>query len=697
VLDEREHLERLAQTHVVGQDPAEPVLAQEGEPPEALELVGAQRRRQAVGDVRTRHLVEVAQGGGPLHPGRGPHVHDAELRQLGPGAEVARADAQPARLGLAELRRERHRLVEPGELRSVEGHVGATRQDQELLVTGDRGQHVGQRHLLAVDAHEHLEVEPVGVVGLRLGQDEGDLGCRGRLPEVGRADLLDVEVGERTEVRQVVEGEGERVPARGGRGVEELGRHVREDRPLGLGVAQATEGVPVTERRPLVAVDPGPVEVGVRGGPPGHRQGETGPRGRRHLHGPVGRLHPEAPDDGRERLEEGLALVRRGDDGTREDELHHGVVARLGQLRQDDVVALDERHRGGRPPDRHDLVRPPAPVDAADRDLQGGPPVDVGEVGDDRRRLRGDRHRRQSGASDQGDAPGEGLAQGRHQAVAVVVEHRGRPGDEVGVPRDQAAVQRLQGVDLRRDVAGPCDGTGEVAPLGTAARPTAARAGAYGSHRQLAGRAARPARRRSAGDLEAESLAAEGRPRPRLELVGEPGQLAAPHRLRLRRPGHAVPGRVRDRRGGTKAQRDRRPVLAHPPHGARARAEDPVGGGIDLGVELDVVGGRGGAADGGGGGQAGVGLVDDRQVLDRVGVGPGAGQCAEVEEPGEVGIGERVADVHVALIVSSPGDSGPLLSTAPGTGGEGGCSGLSARRPAPTARRRSRGWRGGRG
>ena len=43
VLHEREHLQRLAQPHVVGQDPAEAVLVEEGQPPEALQLVGPQR------------------------------------------------------------------------------------------------------------------------------------------------------------------------------------------------------------------------------------------------------------------------------------------------------------------------------------------------------------------------------------------------------------------------------------------------------------------------------------------------------------------------------------------------------------------------------------------------------------------------------------------------------------------------------
>ena len=43
-LDGGEHLDGLTQSHVVSQDPAEARLAQEVQPPVALELVGAQRR-----------------------------------------------------------------------------------------------------------------------------------------------------------------------------------------------------------------------------------------------------------------------------------------------------------------------------------------------------------------------------------------------------------------------------------------------------------------------------------------------------------------------------------------------------------------------------------------------------------------------------------------------------------------------------
>ena len=51
-LDGGEHLDGLAQSHVVGEDPAEARLAQEVQPPVALELVRAQRRPHPLGHGR---------------------------------------------------------------------------------------------------------------------------------------------------------------------------------------------------------------------------------------------------------------------------------------------------------------------------------------------------------------------------------------------------------------------------------------------------------------------------------------------------------------------------------------------------------------------------------------------------------------------------------------------------------------------
>jgi hypothetical protein len=60
VRDERQHLDRLAETHVVREDAAEPVLPEEREPVEAGALVGAQLRKEPRRRWRGGNPVEVA-------------------------------------------------------------------------------------------------------------------------------------------------------------------------------------------------------------------------------------------------------------------------------------------------------------------------------------------------------------------------------------------------------------------------------------------------------------------------------------------------------------------------------------------------------------------------------------------------------------------------------------------------------------
>ena len=242
MLHEREHLERLAQPHVVGQDPAQGVLVQEGEPPEALQLVGAEPGRQA-DRVWLRDLGEVAQGGGPLHPGRRLGIDDPQLGQLGPHTEVGGADAHPSGLAVTKLGGEGDDLVEAGELGSVEGDVEATGHDEELVSTGQCGQHVGQRDRFAVDADLHLEVEPVGVVGLLVRERERDLRGSCGLPEVGPLLFDDLEVGQAAQVGQVVECQRQRVAVPDGDRRRQGSGDRREDLAFERGIPDAAKWV----------------------------------------------------------------------------------------------------------------------------------------------------------------------------------------------------------------------------------------------------------------------------------------------------------------------------------------------------------------------------------------------------------------------------------------------------------------------
>ncbi len=676
MLHEREHLQRLAQPHVVGQDPAEAVLVEEGQPPEALQLVGPQRGGEADG-VGLGDLREVAERDRPVGPRRGLRVDDAQLGQLGPHAEVGRADADPGVVTLAQLGGRRDDLVQPGELRPVEGDVQPAGQDEELVAAGHGREHVGQRDLLTVDAHLHLEVEPVRVVGLLLGQGERDLRGARRLPEVGSLDLRHRDVGQRGEVGEVVEGQGQRVAARGRGEAHQVVGDRGQDGALRRRVAHPAQGLGGRRVAPRVAVGPLPGQGGVRRRAPRDGEVQVGARWRGHLQRPVRGRDLDVPRQGRQRLEEGVVVVGVDHERRAHQQLGQGIGQRLGQVGEEDVVPLDQHQRGDRPPDRGDEV--PAPAAVVDlgehRELRGGAPAD--EVGRHARRSRAQGERADARAGHQGDAGGHGRAQRRHQAVAVVVEQGRRARHEVGVHADQPSLQHLQGLDLRRHVAVRGGGSGEVRPVGPAACPALACARSHGTQGEVAGSAPRPAGGGPPGDLQPQGRPRHRRPRAPVELAAQPGQPLLPQRLR------------RHGRGAAQAQGDGRAVLAHPRDRARAGAEDPVGRLVDLGVELHGVRRRGGAPDVGGDGQAAGGLVHGLQPHDPVEAGAGTDQRARVVEPGQVVVGQRVADPHGPVIVAPTADIPQRSSTGAYS------PALTSR--APTARPPAPGWRAGRG
>ncbi len=681
VLDQREHLEGLAQPHVVGKDPAQSVLVQEREPPEALELVGPEPGLDPL-RLGLGHLGEVTQGGGALHPGCGLGVDHAQLVELGPGAEVARADAHPARSCLAELCRQRHHLLQAGELGPLEGDVETAGQDEELVAPGQGGQHVGQRDQLAVDAHVDLEVEPVGVVGLLVGERERDLRGGERLPEVRSLALRDVEVTQLPQVGQVVEGQGQGVAASDLADRGQRRGHPVHDPGLDLRVAHPAEGVGRVERTPGRAVGPVPGEGCVGGGVPGDQESEPGPRGGRHLHGAVGRADPQAPAQRRQGLQERVEVLAAHHDRRTEEQVEETVVQRLRQVGEEHVVVVDQDQARGGPTDRRDLLAAPATLRHLGDDLEHELVSVCGQVGTDPDRPGAQREGADACSRHQGDPGPHGCPQGRDEPVAVVVEGGRRPGHEIGVQPHQPAVEGLEGVDLGRHEPAAGRGTGEVRPLGAAAHPPLARARTHRTHGEVAGGSSRPAGRRTPGDLQGERRPFEAGTRALTEVVVDPGQPLTPHRT----------GRGTWR--APEPERHGSSVLAQPRHRAGAGAEDPVRGLGHLRVELHVVGHRGRAAHLRCGGQAARRLVDDLEVDHVHQVTPGARHRRRVVELGEVVVVESVTDVHEVVIVAPTTDIGPPSSTG----------GLTPRRVppgarlrAPTGRRRRRGWRGGRG
>ncbi len=135
--DQRQGLQRLAEPHVVGEDPAEPRLPEERQPPEAVELVVPQLRLHPV-RLHLRQPVEVAQRARRADPLRRLGVDQADLRQLRPQPEVVVAHPYPVGGLLLQLTGLPHQLGEPGEARVVDAQVGAVAQDDPLGPQGHR-------------------------------------------------------------------------------------------------------------------------------------------------------------------------------------------------------------------------------------------------------------------------------------------------------------------------------------------------------------------------------------------------------------------------------------------------------------------------------------------------------------------------------------------------------------------------------
>ena len=162
VRDQRQGLQRLAEPHVVGEDPAEPGLPQEGQPAEAVELVGPQLGLDAD---RVDRGQRVQRRGAPAP--RGPTGRPARrrcrprrARPTGPGR--GGRPGRRRRAGRCSSAAASTSSAQVGELGAVDAQVHAVAQDHPVDARGQRLEHVGQRDRGAVDGDLHLEVEPVG-------------------------------------------------------------------------------------------------------------------------------------------------------------------------------------------------------------------------------------------------------------------------------------------------------------------------------------------------------------------------------------------------------------------------------------------------------------------------------------------------------------------------------------------------------
>ena len=133
----REHLQRLAQAHVVGEHPAEPAVPQQRQPAEAVDLVGPQRRVEPRGQLGRLDGVEVEQRPDGTAPPVGLLLDDPEGGELLPQPGVHHRDAQRVgglvlqRAGLVDQRPQRL------ELGPVEREPGAAVEDEVLVAARD--------------------------------------------------------------------------------------------------------------------------------------------------------------------------------------------------------------------------------------------------------------------------------------------------------------------------------------------------------------------------------------------------------------------------------------------------------------------------------------------------------------------------------------------------------------------------------
>ena len=697
VCDERERLDGLAQSHVVGEDPADPVPPQHGQPVQTLLLVGPQVRLERGGDRDGRGGVggQFEQRAGP--PGRRLEV----VGQLGEGREhpgLTEADlhARPVRLPADPLGGGRHRLVE--QLAQLAEPLEVHRDEQtvlgeELVLPGDhRPEDGGERDGAALDGDGDRQSQPVDPRAVVLG---GHVDAR---PLGGPADARHL-VGQHhvdaVECAELLEPVGQhqpRLPAG-----HPQGALAEDPAPAGVGDGRGQRderGIP-----------------GQRGADPhlGHAEGPTA----RHL-GVVGHAHhvDAVPLQHQSQLVGRTARARAGGRPDRQLELH---AIEPGELEPPDAVGhrepVDEVGQEVRTELGHRLVG----------DGQGAPlpqlPGHAGPQPPDRGQL-------QHPVTDQRDhvpvLPHEGARQGAVAALVVVValavvvlavlgavgsargavrsrlhlrrgdHHQRRP---VRTPRGEADSARRPGHDLAQAVAGhdlhlglrgrdderPQGGDLGVAQVEPHAR-LAVTAGERVDRPQPRGLGERQSAVPAVAQpvpLDARRLpapAAAGHHDPRLEPVAQPrlqaaraavrGELVGHHRqlqpddrrLLIRPPrvdraqgllglappvGHAgVP--VGERR---RVQHDRGGVLAVQRDGARAQAA--AWAGVPVRVGRREVDGRrvpGAAAPAAAARDVrveavGGGVVPQLPDARGVGVAPGAAERRRAHEGGDVGLG----------------------------------------------------------
>ena len=637
----RQHLQGLAQAHVVGEHPAEPAVPEQRQPAEAVDLVGPQRGVEPGGQLGRLDPVEVEQGPDGAAPPVALLLDDAQRGELLPEPGMHHRDAQRvARLVLqgARLVDQRPQRLELG---AVEREPGAAVEDEVLVAARDGLDERGQWHVLARHGDRDAEVEPVGGRALgRVGRRHLDergvdgLAVGGRLADDGELDRRQLvedgqQLGERDGAEAVQPGLGHQsphprhdLPQRAEPGDLLHPEQLLDQGPLGGPVAHRVgllgghrheypAGGRAVAEPPLQVRPVARLEGGAQGEPRRHRLGQVEVAGCR----PHPGLAPQAGQVGDH--EAGPVGLGHLDDAEVEQALA-GAVERLGQGAQHEGLAVAQEEAGGGLPDQRGAAgRPLGQVEAR---VQLGAVVGAHDVDDQLGRL--GREGDLTTVAEVGEQPHPGTVgrpQQRHPRRAEVVEQDGvrhpavaerayRP--PVGVGDGGEHVALLVG---ERHPPEAVVATGERLPRHPRADPAAAHARHHRPDAQLGpgrcvaaragGRLDEDADRRVLGlELGVVEQATEGAlPGGARRCAGPPGE-PVDHRLALAaggRHGHRVLAVAADRaragagpaaqlepagtRGGDRGERDVGGV------GLAVAATDPAGGpGAVVGqLELD--------------------------------------------------------------------------------------------------------------
>ncbi len=158
-----EHLQGLAQPHVIGEHTAESGATQSCQPLEALTLVGTQCRMQAGGKCcrlgRLRHGIADC-----LEPGVFAGVHDAQCQELLPPGQAHLRHPQGGTSLVGQLRRLRQEAAEVVQGRVVQVGVGPVGEEEDLLTEGQGTYQGGHGNLRSAHLDVHVQVEPVGTL-----------------------------------------------------------------------------------------------------------------------------------------------------------------------------------------------------------------------------------------------------------------------------------------------------------------------------------------------------------------------------------------------------------------------------------------------------------------------------------------------------------------------------------------------------